>query len=68
MEVFKVVAEAKSYFLCPIYENLASLVKNYHGIITSLLRNKKFQNELYVEYKKGHHQYYCNLDRMKSGG
>ena len=31
-------------------------------------RDKKLQNELNVEQKKGHQPYYCNLDWMKSGG
>ena len=45
--------------------------KNNHGIIEQLhfinQRQAELQNELYVEWKKGHKPYYCNLDRMISG-
>ena len=57
-----------------IYENLQkpSPVKNYHGIIEQLhfidQRQAELQNELHVEQKKRHQPYYCNLDRMISGG
>ena len=48
------------------------MVKNYHGIIEQLhfidQRPAEMQDELYVEQKKIHHPYYCNLDLMISGG
>ena len=59
-------------FIRTIYSNLASIVKNYHGIIEQLhfidQKQAELQNELHVEQKKRHQQYYCNLDRMISGG
>ena len=46
-------------------------MKNYHGIIERLhfidQRRAELQNELYVEQKKRHQPYYCNLDWMISG-
>ena len=54
------------------YYNLASIVKNYHGIIEQPhfidQKQAELQNELYVEWKKWHQPYYCNLDRLISGG
>ena len=47
-------------------------MKNYHGIILQLhfiaQKQAELQNELHVEQKKRHQPYYCNLDRMISGG
>ena len=44
----------------------ASIVKNYHGIMEQLhfidQRQAELQNELYVEQKKRHQPYFCNLD------
>ena len=67
----KAVAEAKKLFRRTIYLNLASRLKNYHGIIEQLhliaQKQTELQNELYVEQKKRRQPYYCNLDRMMSG-
>ena len=52
-KVSRAVAEANSYFFLTIHLNLASLVKNYHGIIEQLhltdQKLAKLQNEVYVE-------------------
>ena len=63
---------SQKLFIRTIYYNLESRLKNYHGIIEQphLVAQKqaKLQNELYVEQKKGHQPYYCNLDWLKSCG
>ena len=50
------VAEAKSYSYAHFYQSLASIVKNYHGIIEQLhlitQKQAEVQNEPYVEQKE----------------
>ena len=62
-EEFKIgptaVAEAKSYSYVQLIFNLASIVKNYHGIIEQLHVIDQRQAEMHNE---------LNLDRMISGG
>ena len=62
----------KLLFIRTISYNLASIVKNYHGIIEQLhfinQTQAELQHELYVEQKKRHQPCYCNLDRVISGG
>ena len=47
-------------------------MKNHHGMVEKLhfinQTQEELQNELYVEEKKRHQPYYCNLNRMISGG
>ena len=47
-------------------------MKNYHGIIEQShfidQKQAELQKELYVEQTKRHQPYYCNLDRVISGG
>ena len=61
------VAEAKCYSYVHYY-NLASIVKNYHGVIEQLhliaQKQAEVQNEPYVEQRKRHQPYQGNLDRM----
>ena len=62
---------SQKLFVRTIYYNLASIVKNYHGIIEQLhfidQKQAELQKELYVEQKNRHQPHYCNLDRMISG-
>ena len=46
-------------------EELPGIIDQLHLIDQ---RQAELQNELYVEKKKGHQPFYCNLDRMTSGG
>ena len=82
-KVSRVVAEAKSYSHLKLLEfdkhceelswnhRTTTPVRNDHGIIERLRliaqKQTELQNELYVEQKKRHQPYYCNLDRMTSG-
>ena len=70
-ESFKGRRRSQKLSILTIYKNLATTVKNYHGIIEQLhfvdQRQAELQNELYVELKKRQQPYYCNLDRMRSG-
>ena len=67
--------DVREYHLCSELETKDHLhqecVNNYHGIIVQLhfidQRQAELQNELYVEQKKRHQPYDCNLDRMVSG-
>ena len=71
-KVSRAVAEAKSY----LYERFIRIWQVWRRIImessnsyTSIdQRQVELQNELRVEWKKGHQPYYCNLDWMESGG
>ena len=71
-KVFRAVTEAKSY----LYGRFIRIWKVVWRIIMESSNNytlraqkqAKLQNELYVEQKKGHQPYYCNLDWLKSGG
>ena len=62
---------SQKVFMRTIYWNLASIVKNNHGIIERPLlvaqKQAESQNELHVEQKKRHQPSYWNLDRMISG-
>ena len=65
------VTEAKSYsygrFL-RIWQILWRIIMEPSDSYISSIRDKKLQKELYVEYKKTHQAYYCNLDWMKNDG
>ena len=66
------VAEAISFSFVQLIRNLASIVKNYHGTSEQLhfiyQTQAELQTKLYVEQKKRHRPFYCNLDQMISGG
>ena len=58
---------SQKLFVRTIYYSLATIVKNYHGIIEQLhfiyQNQAELQKELYVEQQKRHQSHYCNLDR-----
>ena len=71
-KVYRNRRRSQNLFIRTIYDNLASIVKNYQGIIEQLhfidQRQAELQMELYVEQMKWHQPWYCNLDRMLSDG
>ena len=66
------VAEAKSYSYVQfirIWQVLWRIIMESSNNYTSSIRKQaELQNELYVGQMKRHQPYYCNLDRMISGG
>ena len=71
-KVYRNRRRSQKLFMRTIYSNLASIVKNDHGIFEQLhfidQRHAELQNELCVEKEKRHQPYYCKQDWMKNGG